>query len=131
MADETKGANHFRTSLDIGLEIMFKLRGNTSGLAIPHFVIDAPGGGGKIPVLPQYVLHRDDEKIVMRNYKNEIYVYRETKEEIHKGNGKAIVVEPEKIQIEISNKKNGSVKKPKNFKDITEIKLPELETSPN
>lgn len=130
MADETKGANHFRTSLDKGLEIMFKLRGNTSGLAIPHFVIDAPGGGGKIPVLPQYVLHRDDEKIVMRNYKNEIYVYRETRDEVHKGNGKA-VVGPEKIQIEISNKKNGSVKKPKNFKDITEIKLPELETSPN
>lgn len=130
MADETKGANHFRTSLDKGLEIMFKLRGNTSGLAIPHFVIDAPGGGGKIPVLPQYVLHRDDEKIVMRNYKNEIFVYRETRDEVHKGNGKA-VVEPEKIQIEISNKKNGSVKKPKNFKDITEIKLPELETSTN
>lgn len=130
MADETKGANHFRTSLDKGLEIMFKLRGHTSGLAIPHFVIDAPGGGGKIPVLPQYVLHRDDEKIVMRNYKNEIFVYRETRDEVHKGNGKA-VVEPEKIQIEISNKKNGSVKKPKNFKDITEIKLPELETSTN
>ena len=138
MADETKGANHFRTSLDKGLEIMFKLRGNTSGLAIPHFVIDAPGGGGKIPVLPQYVLHRDDDRIVMRNYKNEVYVYRESKPD--KTNGKA---ESTNIPIEIANKKNGngngngndngngSSKKPKNYKEITSIEVPSMETSSN
>ena len=55
-ADITKGANHFRTPVSVGLDIMDKLRGHTSGLAIPQFVIDAPGGGGKIPLLPQYVL---------------------------------------------------------------------------
>jgi lysine 2,3-aminomutase len=65
MADETKGANHFRTSIETGIEIIENLRGHTSGLAIPHFVIDAPGGGGKIPLLPNYVLHKDDEKIVL------------------------------------------------------------------
>jgi len=128
MADETKGANHFRTSLDKGLEIMYALRGNTSGLAIPHFVIDAPGGGGKIPVLPQYILHRDDDRIVMRNYKNEVYVYREAK------NGKPINGKMEaNVPIEISNKKNGNggTKRPKNFKNITTIQLPELEASKN
>jgi lysine 2,3-aminomutase len=76
MADETKGANHFRTPIAKGLEIIDKLRGWTSGLAIPHFVIDAPGGGGKIPILPNYVLHYDDEKIVLRNYKHKIYTYK-------------------------------------------------------
>jgi len=126
MADETRGASHFRTSLDKGLEIMYKLRGNISGLAIPHFVIDAPGGGGKIPVLPQYILHRDDEKIVMRNYKNEIYIYREANNE--KTNGKA---EESQIPIEISHKKNGNTKKPKNYKGIRTVEIPELETSTN
>jgi len=76
MADETKGANHFRTSIETGLEIYEHLRGHTSGLAVPHFVIDAPGGGGKIPIIPNYTLHHDENKIILRNYKNEIYVYK-------------------------------------------------------
>jgi len=99
MADETKGANHFRTSISTGLKIMDALRGHTSGLAIPYFVIDAPGGGGKIPILPEYVLHHDDEKIILRNYKNEIFVYKDVNDKNHptkkaktngkNGNGKA------------------------------------------
>ena len=76
MADETKGANHFRTSINTGLEISAALRGHTSGLAIPHFVIDAPGGGGKIPLLPNHVLHMDEEKIILRNYKGKVYSYK-------------------------------------------------------
>ena len=76
MADETKGANHFRTSIETGMKIVEALRGHTSGLAIPHFVIDAPGGGGKIPLLPNYVLHMDDEKIILRNYQNKVYSYK-------------------------------------------------------
>jgi lysine 2,3-aminomutase len=76
MADETKGANHFRTSIDTGMKIVEALRGHTSGLAIPHFVIDAPGGGGKIPLLPSYVLHMDEEKIILRNFKNKVYSYK-------------------------------------------------------
>jgi len=80
-ADLTKGANHFRTPIKVGLEIMDKLRGHTSGLAVPYYVIDAPGGGGKIPLLPQYILYQDDEKIVMRNYKYETFVYPDVKPE--------------------------------------------------
>lgn len=115
MADETRGANHFRTSLDKGLEIMFALRGNISGLAIPHFVIDAPGGGGKIPVLPDYILHRDEEKIVMRNYQNKIYVYREAKNEENK------------IEVEISGNDNGKLPKPKKLKKSAKAEVTEYE----
>ncbi|MFA3782519.1 KamA family radical SAM protein [Melioribacteraceae bacterium 4301-Me] len=120
MADETKGTNHFRTSIDKALEIMDKLRGYISGLAIPHLVIDTPGGGGKVPILPQYVLHRDSDKIVLRNYKNEIYVYRDVKDD-----------KVNNIPIEISDKKNGGSKKPKNYKNITTVKIPEYETVEN
>jgi lysine 2,3-aminomutase len=76
MADETKGANHFRTSIETGLKITEALRGHTSGLAVPHFVIDAPGGGGKIPLIPNYVLHMDEEKIILRNFQNKVYSYK-------------------------------------------------------
>ena len=76
MADETKGANHFRTSIETGLKIAEAIRGHTSGLAVPHFVIDAPGGGGKIPLLPNYVLHMDEEKIILRNFQNKVYSYK-------------------------------------------------------
>ena len=73
--DPVKGANHFRTKVEKGLEIYKSLRGYTSGLCVPHFVIDAPGGGGKIPVLPEYIKSIDDKKIVMRNYKDTEYEY--------------------------------------------------------
>jgi len=80
-ADITKGANHFRTPLSVGLEIIDKLRGHISGLAVPHFVIDAPGGGGKIPLLPEYVIMRTDDKIILRNYKYNIYEYPDVRDE--------------------------------------------------
>ena len=80
-ADLTKGTNHFRTPVRKGLEIMDKLRGHTSGLAVPYYVIDAPGGGGKIPLLPQYVLGRNGKDILLRNYKYEIFSYPDVEEE--------------------------------------------------
>ena len=80
MADETKGANHFRTSIETGMEIIENLRGHTSGLAVPQFVIDAPGGGGKIPLLPNYVIHHDADRIILRNYKHKMYVYKNYKD---------------------------------------------------
>ena len=79
-ADLTKGTNHFRTSVRTGLEIMDKLRGHTSGLAVPYYVIDAPGGGGKIPLLPQYVIGRNGKDIILRNYKYDIYTYPDIEE---------------------------------------------------
>ncbi|HTH66204.1 MAG TPA: KamA family radical SAM protein [Gemmatimonadales bacterium] len=75
--DQVAGAEHFRTSVEKGLEIIRALRGWTSGLAVPHFVIDAPGGGGKIPLLPEYVEAMDDDQVVLRNYAGKTYVYRQ------------------------------------------------------
>jgi lysine 2,3-aminomutase len=81
MADQVAGAEHFRTSVQTGIEIMQALRGWTSGLAIPYFVIDAPGGGGKIPILPEYVESMTDEEVVLKNFRGERYVYRQPREE--------------------------------------------------
>jgi lysine 2,3-aminomutase len=67
--DLIPGSEQFRTTVRKGLEIIKGLRGFTSGYAIPQFVIDAPGGGGKIPLLPNYVVEHSDEKIILQNYK--------------------------------------------------------------
>ena len=80
-SDLTKVSNHFRTPLDVGLDIMDKLRGHISGLAVPQFVIDAPGGGGKIPMLPNYVISRDEDKIILRNFKYNVYEYPDVRDE--------------------------------------------------
>lgn len=75
-ADLTKGTNHFRTSVEAGLEIIRALQGHTSGMAVPHFVIDAPGGGGKIPILPpDYLVHLDEHGAVLKNYENKTFHY--------------------------------------------------------
>ena len=79
-ADITKGTNHFRTPISVGLDIMDQLRGHTSGLAVPYYVIDAPGGGGKIPLLPQYVIGRNGNQVILRNYKYDIFTYPDVEE---------------------------------------------------
>jgi len=115
MADETKGANHFRTSIETGINIIENLRGHTSGLAIPHFVIDAPGGGGKIPILPSYVLHHDEDKIILRNFKHQIYTYKNYKDKLNpvKKNGK-------------NGNGNGHGKVKTNEPDVIKVETPEL-----
>lgn len=76
--DLVRGVEHFRTPVSVGLKIMEHLRGRISGIAIPTFVIDLPGGGGKVPLLPNYVLDGqvDGQDLVLRNYLNEEYTYR-------------------------------------------------------
>ncbi len=73
--DLVKGAHHFRTDVEAGIKIMEALVGHTSGLAVPRYVIDAPGGGGKIPVQPEYVLKIEGDRLILRNYKGETYSY--------------------------------------------------------
>ncbi len=73
--DLVHGAGHFRTPVAKGLEIMEALRGHTSGFAIPTFVIDAPEGGGKVPLLPTYLLSMSENKVVLRNYEGFITAY--------------------------------------------------------
>jgi lysine 2,3-aminomutase len=79
-ADQVAGAEHFRTTVEKGLEIIQALRGWTSGLAVPHFVIDAPGGGGKIPLLPEYVASINDDQVVLRNYAGKTFIYKQPHE---------------------------------------------------
>lgn len=78
--DLIKGSSHLRTSVRKGLEIIEGLRGFTTGYAVPQFVIDAPGGGGKVPVNPAYVIYHDSEKVILRNYKGDIFEYPELAE---------------------------------------------------
>jgi lysine 2,3-aminomutase len=75
--DLVEGAGHFRTPVAKGIEMMEGLRGHTSGYAVPQFIVDAPGGGGKIPVTPNYLLSMSDHKIILRNYEGYITTYEE------------------------------------------------------
>jgi lysine 2,3-aminomutase len=75
--DLIKGSSHLRTSVSEGLEIIENLRGHTTGYAVPQFVIDGPGGGGKIPLNPDYVLQREDTRTVLRNFEGETFEYPE------------------------------------------------------
>ncbi len=79
-ADVVAGGEHFRTRFEKGIEIIRAIRGWTSGLAVPHFVIDAPGGGGKVPILPEYLQTVTDEEVILRNYAGDIYRYPLPKE---------------------------------------------------
>jgi lysine 2,3-aminomutase len=75
--DLIAGSAHLRTSVRQGLELMEGLRGHTTGYAVPQFVIDAPGGGGKVPINPDYILERSDERVVIRNFEGKVFVYPE------------------------------------------------------
>lgn len=84
--DLSMGLEHFRTPVSKGIEIMENLRGHTSGYCVPTFVVDAPGGGGKTPVMPNYVLSQSPSRMVLRNYEGVITTYTEPtdcKEECH------------------------------------------------
>jgi lysine 2,3-aminomutase len=78
--DLVQGAGHFRTPVSVGLEIVEALRGHTSGFAVPVYIIDAPGGGGKVPVMPNYVLSQGPNRIVLRNYEGFVTTYVEPDE---------------------------------------------------
>lgn len=75
--DLSMGIEHFRTPVSKGIEIIEGLRGHTSGYAVPTFVVDAPGGGGKTPVMPTYVISQSPDKVVLRNYEGVITTYYE------------------------------------------------------
>jgi len=77
VADQVAGGEHFRTTVQKGLEIIQALRGWTSGLAVPQFVIDSPGGGGKVPLLPEYLESITDDEVVFRNYEGKRFVYKQ------------------------------------------------------
>lgn len=75
--DMSEGLSHFRTPIGKGIEILESLRGHTSGFSVPTYVVDAPGGGGKIPVMPNYIVSWGPNKVVLRNYEGVITTYNE------------------------------------------------------
>ena len=75
--DLIEGSSHLRTSASKGIEIIEGLRGHTSGYAVPQFVIDAPGGGGKIPINPEYVVEKNSKQLKIRNYEGKSFIYPE------------------------------------------------------
>ncbi|HSW36362.1 MAG TPA: lysine 2,3-aminomutase [Candidatus Limnocylindrales bacterium] len=85
--DLSQGIEHFRTSVAAGIEAIENLRGHTTGLGVPTFCVDAPGGGGKIPVMPQYLISQSPTRVVLRNYEGGVYTYTEPQRH----------VDPEKI----------------------------------
>jgi lysine 2,3-aminomutase len=75
--DLAAGISHFRTPVSVGIQIMESLRGHTTGLGVPTYVVDAPGGGGKIPVMPNYLISQGNNRVVLRNYEGLIVSYPE------------------------------------------------------
>ena len=75
--DPVKGTHHLRASVHKGIEIIEALRGHTTGYAVPQYVIDAPGGGGKVPIGPEYVLAHDKQRVIIRNYEGKVFEYPE------------------------------------------------------
>jgi lysine 2,3-aminomutase len=108
MADQVAGGEHFRTTVQKGLEIVQALRGWTSGLAVPHFVIDSPGGGGKVPLLPEYVESITDDEVVFRNYQGRRFVYKQPKVAASDGCGAGEDVAPGVVPIEIAKSAQGA-----------------------
>ncbi len=97
--DMSKGIQHFRTPISSGIQAIEYMRGHTSGLAVPTYVVDAPGGGGKIPVMPQYLVSESPGKVVLRNYEGVFTTYTEPRH----------IVDPEK-PCEICNSYHRDIK---------------------
>ncbi|MCI0529904.1 MAG: KamA family radical SAM protein [Nitrospira sp.] len=90
--DLVSGTDHFRTTVETGLEIMRHLQGHTSGMAVPKYVIDAPQGGGKVPINPpDFVLDLNEKEVMIKNYENKVYTYPQ------------VIIKPEEIQIHSGN----------------------------
>lgn len=82
--DLIEGSSHLRTSVAKGIEIIEALRGHTTGYAVPQYVIDAPGGGGKVPVNPDYMLVKDEQRTLIRNYEGKVFEYPEPESAINR-----------------------------------------------
>jgi lysine 2,3-aminomutase len=86
-ADMTEGTDHFRTSVQKGLDILKELMGHTSGMAVPYFVIDAPGGGGKVRLLPNSVVEHNKNEVVITNYEGKVFRYSQANGKNGSSNG--------------------------------------------
>jgi len=96
--DLISGSAHLRTTVRKGLEIMEEIRGHTTGYAVPQYVIDAPGGGGKVPINPDYILERDSRRVVVRNYEGKLFEYPEAADGTPLAEVPKEIEEPELVQ---------------------------------
>ena len=96
--DLIAGSAHLRTSVRKGLQLMDQLRGHTTGYAVPQYVIDAPGGGGKVPVNPEYILSRNADRVVIRNYEGKVFEYPEARDGTPRHDPPKRIEEPELVQ---------------------------------
>jgi lysine 2,3-aminomutase len=92
-ADMTLGTDHFRTTVEKSLSIMKDLQGHISGMGVPYFVIDAPGGGGKVRLLPDMVLEHNDKEVVIKNYEGKVYRYPQPQEKTPQNGKKPLSVD--------------------------------------
>ena len=99
--DLSEGLSHFRTTVEKGLSIMESLYGHTSGYSIPTFVVDAPGGGGKIPLMPNYLIAQHDQRVTLRNYEGRLVDYHEGTPDDHLHNGMCAVCKTDHSSINI------------------------------
>jgi lysine 2,3-aminomutase len=120
--DLVEGAGHFRTPVAKGIEIIEGLRGHTSGFSVPDFIIDAPGGGGKIPIGPNYLLSMSDHKVILRNFEGYITTYEEPIESRPQDAAKPGLKRPEPGQSGVSGLLDGEnfFIKPEGFDSIHE-----------
>jgi lysine 2,3-aminomutase len=120
--DLVEGAGHFRTPVGKGIEIMEGLRGHTSGYAVPQYVVDAPGGGGKIPVMPNYLISMSDHKVVLRNFEGFITSYEEPLDYLPQDAARASSRRPEPGQSGVFGLLDGEqmMIKPEGFEEIHE-----------
>ena len=118
--DLVEGAGHFRTPVAKGIEIMEGLRGHTSGYAVHQYMVDAPGGGGKIPVSPQYLISMSDHKIILRNFEGLITTYEEPVDYLPEKAAKARSKRPEPGQAGVHGLLEGDQMyiKPEGFDDL-------------
>jgi lysine 2,3-aminomutase len=121
--DLVQGSGHFRTPVAKGVEIIEGLRGHTSGYAVPTFVVDGPGGGGKIPVMPSYQISQSDHKVALRNYEGFITTYEEPVHYLPHDSGSCLFCQnkrPEPGQGGITNllEGEGMVIKPQDFDQL-------------
>jgi lysine 2,3-aminomutase len=108
-ADDVSGTEHLRTPVETGIKIIEGMRGHTSGLGVPTFVVDVPGGGGKIPLMPNYVLSWTEDELVVRNYENLVFRYRNPRPPESKKHSQAAAVGREPRR---NTNGNGSSKEP-------------------
>ncbi|MFC1920116.1 KamA family radical SAM protein [Chloroflexota bacterium] len=122
LCDEVQGTEHLRTSVETGVQIIEGLRGHTSGLAVPTFVIDLPDGGGKVPIQPNYVLKRNKEELILRNYEGDVFRFRNPKT-----NGRRIntikTTDAVRDSGSIKQSVNVSVRKPEGARDENRVSV--------